>query len=397
MKKQNLKEKRRGVIMELVKVKDLKPHSRNIEFFDDITGDNWKLFLESIEQNGVITPLVITQDLIIVSGHQRAKACLELGIENILVRIKIYKEDDKRKLSLEDVILEELILTNLRQRGIGNTNPIKMGRCIMELERLNGIKNGGDRKSEGNFSVWSQQDLANSIGLNERTLRNYKQLAQTIPEIQDLIQDGKLSAEVGRKVFAKFSKEDQKKILDIYTPEKLTASKSSDIIEKVKEIEKIIEIYPDDYEESKNALSTLKKEYGDIQSKLKQQSILIDKLKKNNEDVEGAESKKSKLEKECFEIEKKKHKLESMYGDETNSIHKQSELDDLISKHKDLIMLVNARFTGFKPYHMTKDHFNNIIREYEKVLLKGLDMVSEWKNGIDILEAETIEECEMIE
>lgn len=36
----------------------------------------------------------------------------------------------------------DLIDTNIRQRGIGNPNPIKLGRYIKELERIYGIKEG---------------------------------------------------------------------------------------------------------------------------------------------------------------------------------------------------------------------------------------------------------------
>lgn len=35
---------------------------------------------------------------------------------------------------------EDLIETNIRQRGIGNPNPVKLGRCIKELERIYGIE-----------------------------------------------------------------------------------------------------------------------------------------------------------------------------------------------------------------------------------------------------------------
>lgn len=31
---------------------------------------------------------------------------------------------------------------NLRQRGIGNPNPVKLGRCIKELERIYDIHQG---------------------------------------------------------------------------------------------------------------------------------------------------------------------------------------------------------------------------------------------------------------
>jgi len=40
------------------------------------------------------------------------------------------------------VIIQICIETNIRQRGIGNPNPIKLGRCIKELERIYGVREG---------------------------------------------------------------------------------------------------------------------------------------------------------------------------------------------------------------------------------------------------------------
>ena len=59
----------------------LKIYPRNNEFFDDITGDSWKAFLESIESSGIIEPIVVTQNMVIVSGHQRVRAAKELELE----------------------------------------------------------------------------------------------------------------------------------------------------------------------------------------------------------------------------------------------------------------------------------------------------------------------------
>lgn len=37
---------------------------------------------------------------------------------------------------------QDLIESNLRQRVLGNPNPVKLGRCIKELERIYGIQHG---------------------------------------------------------------------------------------------------------------------------------------------------------------------------------------------------------------------------------------------------------------
>lgn len=79
-------------------------------------------------------PIVVTQDMVIVSGHQRVRAAKELNMSTIMVDIRKYENDDK--------VLKDLIETNIRQRGIGNPNPIKLGRCIKELERIYGVRDG---------------------------------------------------------------------------------------------------------------------------------------------------------------------------------------------------------------------------------------------------------------
>ena len=54
--------------MQQININELRSHPRNNEFFDDITGDSWKAFLESIESSGIIEPIVVTQNMVIVSG-----------------------------------------------------------------------------------------------------------------------------------------------------------------------------------------------------------------------------------------------------------------------------------------------------------------------------------------
>ncbi|OLS37924.1 hypothetical protein BTR22_05285 [Alkalihalophilus pseudofirmus] len=83
------------------------------------------------------------------------------------------------------------------QRGIGNVNQMKMARCIVELERIYGIRNGSANSKglsigEGNNSSHdkTQKDLATEIGLDVKQLRNLKKLNTLIPELQDMVEDG---------------------------------------------------------------------------------------------------------------------------------------------------------------------------------------------------------------
>ena len=80
------------------------------------------------------------------------------------VEVRHYDSDDK--------VLKDLIETNIMQRGIGNTNPIKLAKCIVELERILGIKNGNNQhtRDEHNVQAKTQADLANELKMSQQQL-----------------------------------------------------------------------------------------------------------------------------------------------------------------------------------------------------------------------------------
>ena len=199
--------------MQEINVNELKPHPKNDYFFDDIQGENWDAFLESIKTSGVIEPIIVdAKTKTIVSGHQRIRACKELGIEKVLCEVRIYDSEDK--------ILKDLLETNLRQRGIGNTNPIKLGRCLRELERIYGVRNGSAGKISldyDNTSPKSQEQIAQQYNISIDKYRNAEKLLNLIPELQDMVQENKLNNAIknNEKVYAENKKATNKNIKSI--------------------------------------------------------------------------------------------------------------------------------------------------------------------------------------
>ncbi len=261
--------------MQVINVSELNCHPRNQEFFDDISGDNWIDFLNSIKTSGVIEAITINQDKTIVSGHQRVRACKELGIKEIAFKINFYEDDNK-----EDKIIKDLIETNIKQRGIGNPNPVKFARCIVELERLYGIRNGSaggngsnqyNKELEGqNVSEAKTQDkLAEELGTTKKELGRYKQLLNLIPELQELVgtDKGKLKPTTAIAVYSKLSKEEQKQVLD-EIGEKNIVTMTKDETEKqiaslIEENEKIKLKKRNIYEQ----LQITKKDYDELKKK----------------------------------------------------------------------------------------------------------------------------------
>ena len=65
----------------------LQPHPRKEEFFSNAEGEDYQRLKESIQELGVLTPLRVSSDMTIVSGHQRWRAGKELGLESVPVEI----------------------------------------------------------------------------------------------------------------------------------------------------------------------------------------------------------------------------------------------------------------------------------------------------------------------
>lgn len=219
--------------MQMINVNDLIPHEKNGYFFDDITGDAWTAFIDSVQTSGIIEPIICTQDKIIVSGHQRVRAAKKLGIEEVNVEVRYFDSEDE--------IIKQLIETNIRQRGIGNTNPVKFGRCLKELDRLYGVRNGSAGKATTNLEVQNalpktQSDIADQIGISIDSYKRYEALTNLIPEIADMVNNG-INMTSAVAIARKLSPAEQAQLAEqISGKEKVTGSEVQQYIDEIKAV-----------------------------------------------------------------------------------------------------------------------------------------------------------------
>ena len=280
--------------MQQIKINELKPHPRNNEFFDDMNGEKWKEFLDSIRTSGVIEPIVITTDMVIVSGHQRVRACKELGIDSIMCEIKTYKD--------EDAIIKDLLETNIRQRGDIGGSAKKVGKRIKELERLYGIKNGGSgfygnrhtesvdltNNSEG---LKTQEQLAKEFGISVDTLQNYKMLSDMIPELEELVDTGVVTKTTALAMIRNLSTEEQEEFLNsIPTDKKYTQKQMDEEIQKYKNrISELIQ------EGTKTEIITREVDKPKTLDKIKKLEEKLNKATEENEKISSILIKKEKM------------------------------------------------------------------------------------------------------
>lgn len=212
--------------MQRFKVDELIPHPKNDFFFDDMEGQKWQEFLESVRTSGVIEPPVVTSDKVIVSGHQRIRACKELGIEEIYCEVRTYDDEDK--------VIKDLIETNIRQRGTIAGSELKMGRVWDELKRLYGVKHGNNQFDDRtpNNAVSSKADLAKKLGKSEDTLDKYSELSNLIPEFQRVLEEKKITATTAYNIIAKLSEEEQIALFEkLPSAQKYTQAQMKELVE----------------------------------------------------------------------------------------------------------------------------------------------------------------------
>ena len=214
---------------QLLAVDSLSPHPRNNDFFDDITGGKWDEFLESVKASGIIEPLVITQNKVVVSGHQRLRACKELGIKNVYCIVRSYKSEDE--------VLRDLIETNIQQRGTISSSKKKQALIIQTLERIYGIQTTGRPKNSVNLTEFPDKELTNpppprtkaqlaeALGLSLEQYATAKAVLPLIPDLQDMIDEGNLPATLARHLLARLTEQEQLELVkSLDTTKRYTAA-----------------------------------------------------------------------------------------------------------------------------------------------------------------------------
>lgn len=93
----------------------------------------------------------------------------------------------------------DIVASNLRQRVLGNTNPVKLGRCFDFLNNYYGFIQGGNHgnqytvANEKTFNLpnspSTQKEFAESYGITQQTMNNYMRMASMIPELEDLVDE----------------------------------------------------------------------------------------------------------------------------------------------------------------------------------------------------------------
>ena len=173
--------------------------------------DMWDL-VDSIKKFGVLEPVMVIPHkdggYEMVSGHRRMRACQLAGIENIPVIV--------RNLDRDEAIIS-MVDSNLKREEI---SPMEKARAYQMKTDAMKRKMGRRTKEEiaqdealGIKRMNADEELAQQMGESPATIQRYKTLNKLVPELQDLVDEGKIPVNTGADI-AQMKPKEQKVLAD---------------------------------------------------------------------------------------------------------------------------------------------------------------------------------------
>ena len=169
----------------LTEIDDFPDHPFKVKLDEDMDQ-----LVESVKSRGVITPITLRRKedgrYEIVSGHRRRKACELAGLETVPAEIKELTRDEAIILMVESNLQRSVILPSEK--------------AFSYKMRLEAMKRQGQRTDltcspVGNKlpGVKSSTVMAEEVGESKNTIFRYIRLTELIPELLDLVDEGRIA------------------------------------------------------------------------------------------------------------------------------------------------------------------------------------------------------------
>ena len=356
----------------------LKIHPRNAEFFDDIQGKEYEQFKQSIKQDGILSPILVSPDMTVISGHQRLKACKELGINLVPIMIRDDLTDENEKLKL-------LLAANF---GRTKNDDVKQRKIAVEYVALCGGKHGDNqykRTSDNRKSTLNQSEIAKQLGISVTTLNEMLAIERKLtPEIKELLDTGVFTKTTASKILTKLSPKEQSELI-------------SNLPEGVKFTQEQINTYVNQLQEKENQIAGYELKLKRI-SELTEQVTALQKELNNRPkvEVEVKPADYDDLVTLSRERAKDNQKLRSEYDakcKELNNLKEQIRLEkeQSVKKQSENKIIDDAIFFCAKIDSFIKDvgglaylsdKIEHLPSSEKKAYIKAVTLVKAWADNI---------------
>lgn len=170
-------------------------HDIPIELIDDFPDhpfqvrmdEDMQQLVESVKERGVLTPITLRQKedgrYEIVSGHRRKKACELAGFETVRAEV--------REMTKDEAIIY-MVESNFQRSQI-----LPSEKAFSYKMRLEAMKRQAGRPTKDNSGPvvqnFSRDELGGAAGESGRQVSRYIRLTELIPEILQMVDEGKIA------------------------------------------------------------------------------------------------------------------------------------------------------------------------------------------------------------
>jgi ParB-like chromosome segregation protein Spo0J/DNA-directed RNA polymerase subunit RPC12/RpoP len=150
---------------------------------------------ESIRTEGQHYPIIVSEDLEVLDGHHRFRACIELGIE-----------PDFEVKHFENKLLEKkfVIEANLRRRHLNNFQLVELAVPLLEIEKALLKKQQTQKKQKESASIIETTD--------ENSFSEFEAKGKTAEMVAKKVGVSTRTLDRGKKIIEKASEEDKQKL-----------------------------------------------------------------------------------------------------------------------------------------------------------------------------------------
>lgn len=170
----------------LSEIDDFPDHPFKVKLDEDMDQ-----LVQSIKERGIITPVTLRPKedgrYEIVSGHRRRKACELAGFDTVKAEVREMTRDEAIILMVESNLQRSVILPSEK--------------AFSYKMRLEAMKRQAGRPAQDNYSplgnnylgTKSSDEMAAEVGESKNTIFRYIRLTELIPELLDLVDEGRIA------------------------------------------------------------------------------------------------------------------------------------------------------------------------------------------------------------
>ena len=201
-------------------IKDFPDHPYKVKDDEDMMN-----LMESIKENGVLTPVTVRKipggSYEMISGHRRKRACELLGMP--VIRGEVVELD-------RDEAIIMMCDSNLQRTTILPSEKAFAYKMRLEaMKRLPGRPSINGAPVEHHLNgIKSRDALASEVGESKDQIRRYIRLTELIPEILELVDEGKIALRPAVEI-SYFPKDLQEDLVDTMEMEACTPSHAQTI------------------------------------------------------------------------------------------------------------------------------------------------------------------------